>query len=423
MVKNFKGVVRVADVQEEFDSLVNGINSIVKTYNSQSTLVDFDFTKGGEGLASKGYSLSVGGLKQLGSIYANTILGCKVFKIDSNTLFVTDGMYCDSDGKFKRIKQSAVKGSGNTLYYDITNGGFTFGNGTTYINGEEAISVTSTTYTDWSSPQLYSNTSYGQISTNMQNSGDVWRCTTSSSAFTSIPGGQSRGTYTIRWAFPSTVKISSVSFELYNWTGIGTGPYIKVWAGGVYMGQTTGASGGKTFTANLGDKECSYLDITVECYATYIMAWRNLKITGQKAVTTTTSTVSGTAVQSGETIKLCDINWKRTTSDEVRDRKNVQLENVDGYSVNIVSGTNTGTYMHSVYEQVSNEGQGWAYGYIKGSQSGRNIQPGHRNRAMIRSMSWVFTPVGASSPFSTSGAAGDGGSRDFSYQLKLKKSS
>ena len=46
MVRNFKGVVKVADVQEEFDALLNKINTAIDLYNSSLNIEDIDFDEG-----------------------------------------------------------------------------------------------------------------------------------------------------------------------------------------------------------------------------------------------------------------------------------------------------------------------------------------------------------------------------------------
>ena len=58
MVKQFKGEVKISDVQAEFDTLVNRINKMVDAYNGTNQVItNIDYTKGGSNLAPSGYTL------------------------------------------------------------------------------------------------------------------------------------------------------------------------------------------------------------------------------------------------------------------------------------------------------------------------------------------------------------------------------
>ena len=81
-IKDFRGQVKVSDVQNAFDEIVNRINSKVDVYNSFFDLQDYDLTKGSPLLGASGYTLSVGGLKSVLNSYANTVIGCRTWKID-----------------------------------------------------------------------------------------------------------------------------------------------------------------------------------------------------------------------------------------------------------------------------------------------------------------------------------------------------
>lgn len=79
MVRQFKGIVKVADVQEEFDNLVNGINSMIRTYNDSAYVKDINYNDVSEELAPLNYTLSVGGLRKVLDTYDGCVVGCKVF--------------------------------------------------------------------------------------------------------------------------------------------------------------------------------------------------------------------------------------------------------------------------------------------------------------------------------------------------------
>lgn len=116
MVKDFRGQVRIEDVKKEFDDLLDRINLMIDTYNYSADIGDIDYTKAGTTLAGSGYTLTVGGLKKVLKTYNNTILGCKPFKIASNQIKITDGIFISEQG-CARIKGTTLTGSSSYLWY------------------------------------------------------------------------------------------------------------------------------------------------------------------------------------------------------------------------------------------------------------------------------------------------------------------
>ena len=119
-MKDFKGLVKISDVQNSFNEVVSSINNIVDTYNASAQVLDIDYTKGSSDLGASGYTLSVGGLKRIIEIYQGCAIGCKPFKIDNNHCKVTAG-YVFADNKVYRTYEQDMTGSGSTLYYDLDN--------------------------------------------------------------------------------------------------------------------------------------------------------------------------------------------------------------------------------------------------------------------------------------------------------------
>ena len=109
-IKDFRGQVKVSDVQNAFDEIVNRINSQVDVYNSFFDLQDYDLTKSSPLLGASGYTLSVGGLKSVLSSYANTVIGCRTFRIDDEKLLVSDG-FCITPDKVYRINSQIMGGA------------------------------------------------------------------------------------------------------------------------------------------------------------------------------------------------------------------------------------------------------------------------------------------------------------------------
>lgn len=109
-IKDFRGQVKVSDVQNAFDEIVNRINSQVDVYNSFFDLQDYDLTKGSPLLGASGYTLSVGGLKSVLNSYANTVIGCRTFRVDDETLLVSDG-FCITPDRVYRINTQIMGGA------------------------------------------------------------------------------------------------------------------------------------------------------------------------------------------------------------------------------------------------------------------------------------------------------------------------
>ena len=125
MVRNFKGVVKVEDVKEEFDNLLETINAKIDTYNDALQIEDVDYNNGGSDLAAYGYTLSVGGLKTVLDAYDGAILGANVLRISNNQYVVSEGLYITSEG-VKRLPSKVLSGDGNKIYFDETTNRYTF---------------------------------------------------------------------------------------------------------------------------------------------------------------------------------------------------------------------------------------------------------------------------------------------------------
>ena len=67
--KDFKGQVKISDVQKAFDNLVERINDSIDAYNESSYVTDINYNNVSEELAPLNYTLSVGGLKKILEIY------------------------------------------------------------------------------------------------------------------------------------------------------------------------------------------------------------------------------------------------------------------------------------------------------------------------------------------------------------------
>nr|DAH13592.1 MAG TPA: hypothetical protein [Caudoviricetes sp.] len=134
MVKQFKGEVKISDVQNEFDALLDRINKMVDAYNGTNQVVtNIDYTKGGSNLAPSGYTLTVGGIKQALKSLDGHVVGGKCFYNTATTVKMSDGLLFTKGGVF-RLPDSILDrpSNGNSIWYDT--------NAQKYVWGQKRIS-------------------------------------------------------------------------------------------------------------------------------------------------------------------------------------------------------------------------------------------------------------------------------------------
>ncbi len=147
MVKNFKGVVKISEVKDEFDKLVKGLNSSVDEYNNIEEVQDIDYNKAGSTLAQLGYTLTIGGLKQFMQIYDGYCFGCRVFKTGNNQCKPTSGILVTRD-KLYRIPTDLVNGYGSMLFYNLSTGKCQLG-GAVKVTKDVTIPTATNNNTPW----------------------------------------------------------------------------------------------------------------------------------------------------------------------------------------------------------------------------------------------------------------------------------
>ena len=108
-INDFRGQVKVADVQASFDEIVNRINSAIATYKGAQELENIDYTKGSPKLGAAGYTLTVGGLKSILRAYEGCTIGAKAYKVSDGESVLSDGLHI-RNGRPYRIKSQLVKG-------------------------------------------------------------------------------------------------------------------------------------------------------------------------------------------------------------------------------------------------------------------------------------------------------------------------
>lgn len=129
MVKQFKGEVKISDVQTEFDTLVNRINKMVDAYNGTNQVItNIDYTKGGKNLAPSGYTLTVGGLKQALKSLDGHVVGGKCFYNTADTVKMSDGLLFTKGGVFRLPDSILTRPSnGNSIWFDTNKEEYVWG--------------------------------------------------------------------------------------------------------------------------------------------------------------------------------------------------------------------------------------------------------------------------------------------------------
>ena len=161
MVKQFKGEVKISDVQAEFDALVGRINKMVDAYNGTNQVItNIDYTKGGSNLAPSGYTLTVGGIKQALKSLDGHVVGGKCFYNTANTVKMSDGLLFTKGGVF-RLPDSILDrpSNGNSIWYDT--------NTQKYVWGQKRVSGRQTLTEDGATEIVKSGDGYRNYTNNV----------------------------------------------------------------------------------------------------------------------------------------------------------------------------------------------------------------------------------------------------------------
>ena len=138
LVKNFSGVVHIADIQEEFDRLLTGLAQLQDKMDELENVSDLDYTKGKPSLSAKDFTLTLGGLKKILQVYNNKVIEEPIIvKLpdETNKYKAFPGLYCDKDVGITQTNDNVLTLSNSNiihLYQDL-NGDITT------ITGENII--------------------------------------------------------------------------------------------------------------------------------------------------------------------------------------------------------------------------------------------------------------------------------------------
>lgn len=304
-MKDFKGLVKISDVQNAFDEIVGNINDMVDTYNASAKVLNIDYTKGSAELGASGYTLSVGGLKRIIQTYQGCSVGCKAFKINANHCKVTAG-FVFADNTVYRANEQDMTGSGNILYFDVDNKRYSFGAGAT------------TSVQDVTVPRITNSTSWGNI----------WATSDSSVAW-QVPSMIPSGTVGVYKGWTASAKLEGYGKQwqwVWNFPSNSSG-HVKfgvIDAFGVEpfsMGTLSGSlSNFKTSRDSNNNLWCEF-DFAnangIRIYGTFNKRSAYVEpfysFFGMQLSNVKTTIITGGNADAGRLVKICDLNWNRDT--------------------------------------------------------------------------------------------------------------
>ncbi|MCM1324155.1 MAG: hypothetical protein NC218_08330 [Acetobacter sp.] len=425
MVRNFRGQVKVSEIQEEFDNLTNGIQNLIDTYNNAVENVDtVDYTKGGTTLAPTGYTLSIGGLKEILKTYNGAILGSEMYKIGDDTYYANDGLYI-KDNKVTRLKGGLVQGNGDILYYDLTNEKYTFGD--KYVASQEG-GVTIVTK-DWVQPALTSNTSWGNITSegplgytawDGDNPGKEFSLFNSSTWIAVLQTRPKDFNEDIIWEFQTPLKLASISlsamgFCTYNLDEAGHNPVVLQ----ILDSSTKAVLASRNLTSNVVnytislDNDNTLNGIIIRLKFTGDASIRNfsigkIKLTANSIQTIDIPNVSTADVDKDNLIKISNLNTNRIT--KLCNSPNFVVEDIPGFklsttsklvnygdgSVSVLNNQDKGQFVSIFREPVSGTR---AYSTLFGENIVGGWRTEYNNAAYFGPLTRLFIPKSLSNPF------------------------
>lgn len=438
MVKNFRGVVKVADVQTEFDALLNRINTAIDLYNSSLNIEDVDYNNGGTDLAALGYTLSVGGLKKVLAAFDGALLGGQVLKVSNDNYIVSEGLYI-KDGSVTRLPSKAVTGSGNILYYNTSSENYSFSTTSSQTGYYQDIVTTVTT------PDINGSDSsaLGTLSSSVRATYDGRNDFYPYMAFPSnsvrrFTDASTNGTeYTLIWNFLNPTELQNISFR-YGVFGGGSVQVLDL-NNNVLLSDSvsgTGTNATKDFNGAFITGETKYNGIKIRLYgfnAAYMLnavmnfskfTLGNIRLTGK---TTTRVFVPASAGNPEDFIPITMINSNRIS--RLCNTQKAVNEDIPGYTLKLESnGTDYGMNKN---QTLSNSTKGQFYSgsagrncriNLFGTQVAYHQWHGDATDSYWEPFSYMFIPKGISNPYT--GLAGEtrfAGQRVWNYVLTRPK--
>lgn len=136
---SFKGQVKVQEIQEAFDAIVESINNTIDSFNNSVRAYNtVNYNTGSASLAPKGYTLTIGGLKSFLSAYTGAVIGADVFKVNATTVHITPGIKIRGRDDILKLPSGKLTGTiGKDLYYDIVTKKYSYTSGEGYVHIRE----------------------------------------------------------------------------------------------------------------------------------------------------------------------------------------------------------------------------------------------------------------------------------------------
>lgn len=328
--KNFKGQVKISDVQECFDDLTNRINSLIDKYNASSYVTDINYNNVSPELAPVNYTLSVGGLKKILDAYDGCVLGTKVFRV-SNNLCITDGLLIRRNGCI-HLPSAIIPKQGKYLFYSPSLRQYKYPGNYVYQT------------TDWIQPSITSNESWGSISANaiwVDNAGTTigWSIipsdapqtqpfnVTSSYGYGALGGATgvvNRFQINIGWEFPQNLLLTNASFRVGYVTVAGSSGYTCTTS----IRNSASGQWEQIHTIHLGAKDITDINIPLENQASVNAIKINIVFDLDRSATFSASVsnlllqgkiikktlVGGTESGANDWIQICKLNYNRDVS-------------------------------------------------------------------------------------------------------------
>lgn len=148
----FKGQVKIEDVKNQLDLLIDDINNMIDTYNDAGYVTDIDLNDVSPELSPMDYTLSVGGLRKVLDAYDGAVSGCTVFTDkDKENLYISSGILFTRNGGYG-LPSAVIKNEGQKeIWYSPS------------LNKYKGSAATVKTTTEFKMPTITSNESWGKI--------------------------------------------------------------------------------------------------------------------------------------------------------------------------------------------------------------------------------------------------------------------
>ena len=426
--KDFKGQVKISDVQKAFDNLLERINDSIDTYNESSYVADINYNNVSEELAPSNYTLSVGGLKKILEIYDGYAVGCKVFKIKNN-LNITSGLLIRRNGCIQ-LPSAVIPAQGRYLFYSPSL--------KQYKCPTSYIYQTS----DWIMPSINSNESWGDIDVqtivNLSTGSYDWNsgltserrdkayraCTNDGFHWAGTNTIQGSGQFPYRfdwtWRFKQPVALKSISFNgRFSCNNTGYDLRVKGYKNGVAtelyqldIPDTGGVASDRQINIDLSTNNENYERIEISFTTT---AGRDFSITGYiygLKITGEISTKVPNEDSGGVTdwIQICKLNYNRDvalSNTYEFDAGNIQnykitcgsngtgFQSSDGLDTSsapkFVSGCEGGSY--------GGKGRKECHAILLGQDVAYSIHPGKSTAGSYYTYPKLLVPKGVANPY------------------------